>query len=125
MAEKFYTNDHEWIEKVDGNKVRVGVSDYAQDQLGDVVFVELPDVDDEFDASEDFGTVESVKSTSELAIPLAGKVVNVNEELEDSPELINESPEADGWIVEFELEDELNTDDLYDESAYKEYIDSL
>jgi len=122
---KFFTEDHEWIEEVEGKTVRVGISDYAQDQLGDIVFVELPDVDDSFDANEEFGTVESVKSASEIFIPFAGKITKVNDSLEDEPEKINESPRDEGWLAEFELENEFDGADLMDEDAYKEYVDGL
>lgn len=123
MADKkiYFTEDHEWIEVLEGNKVRVGISDYAQDQLGDVVFVDVPDADDEFDAEEEFATVESVKSVEEISIPVAGTVTQANEELEDSPELINDSPFENGWIAEFELKEEFNGSDLMDQDAYNKF----
>jgi len=94
----FYSDDHEWAKK-DGDTVRIGISDYAQDQLGDIVFVELPEVGDTFEKGEEFGTLESVKAVSEVFIPLSGEVVAVNEALEDTPELVNEDP-YNSWIIE-------------------------
>ena len=93
-----YTDDHEWA-KVSGDVVRVGISDYAQDQLGDIVFVELPDVGETFEAGDEFGTLESVKAVSELYIPVSGEVTAVNTALEDTPELLNQDPYS-GWIIE-------------------------
>lgn len=93
-----YSKDHEWV-KVDGNEVTIGITAFAQSELGDIVFVELPEVDDDIEVDESFGNVESVKTVSELYAPVSGKVVAVNEELEDSPELVNESPlKAHGWL---------------------------
>ena len=94
----FYSDDHEWAKK-DGDTVKIGISDYAQDQLGDIVFVELPEVGDTFEKGEEFGTLESVKAVSEVFIPLSGEVVAVNEALEDTPELVNEDP-YNSWIIE-------------------------
>lgn len=114
-----YSKDHEWV-KVDGNVARIGITAFAQSELGDIVFVELPEVDDEIELNESFGNVESVKTVSELYAPLAGKVVAVNEELEDSPELVNESPYEDAWMIEVELSDESQLDNLMDADAYDE-----
>lgn len=94
-----YTKDHEWA-KPEGDKVRVGISDYAQDQLGDIVFVELPQVGIRLGKGEQFGTVESVKAVSELYLPLGGEVLSVNKFLEDSPELVNKEPSGSGWMIE-------------------------
>ncbi|KAA9302333.1 MULTISPECIES: glycine cleavage system protein GcvH [Aerococcus] len=116
---KFYTEEHEWLE-IDGKKVRIGLSDYAVEQLGEIVYVELPDVDDEVEAEEDFSSVESVKSTSEVYAPADGKIVEVNERLDDEPEFMNESP-ADAWIAVIETEEEIDTSDFMDEAAYKEF----
>ncbi len=93
-----YSDDHEWARK-GGETLRIGISDYAQDQLGDIVFVEMPEAGDSFEKGDEFGTLESVKAVSELFIPLSGKVVAVNEALEDAPELVNEDPYAN-WIIE-------------------------
>jgi glycine cleavage system H protein len=126
MANKrFFTEEHEWIEVLEANRIRIGITDHAQDEMGDVVFVELPFEDDEFEAGEDFAMVESVKSTSEIFIPAAGRVVAVNEQLEDEPELVNDSPEDEGWIAEFELEEDFDGSDLMDRAAYDEYLDTL
>ena len=93
-----YSKEHEWV-KVDGNVVTIGITEYAQGELGDIVFVELPDVDDEINEGDTFGSVESVKTVSELYAPVSGKIIETNEELEDSPEFVNESPfERLGWL---------------------------
>ncbi len=94
----FYSDDHEWAKK-NNDTVKIGISDYAQDQLGDIVFVELPEVGDTFEKGDEFGTLESVKAVSEVFIPLSGEVVAVNEALEDAPELVNEDPYG-SWIIE-------------------------
>lgn len=114
-----YSKDHEWV-KVDGNVARIGITAFAQSELGDIVFVELPEVDDEIELDESFGNVESVKTVSELYAPLSGKVIAVNEELEDSPELVNESPYEEAWMIEVELSDETQLDNLMDADAYDE-----
>ncbi|MUV39157.1 Glycine cleavage system H protein [Lentibacillus sp. JNUCC-1] len=116
-----YSEEHEWIKKEDG-KVRIGITEFAQDELGDIVFVELPEVGDELEADEPFGSVESVKTVSELYAPLSGKVVEVNEELEDSPELVNESPYEKAWMVVVEPSDESEFDDLLSAEGYNEVI---
>ncbi|WP_462420034.1 glycine cleavage system protein GcvH [Salinicoccus sp. Marseille-QA3877] len=118
-----YSEDHEWV-KVDGNTVTIGITDFAQGELGDIVFVELPEEDDEMTKGESFGSVESVKTVSELYAPLNGKIVEVNEELEDSPELVNESPYEEAWMVKVELEDTSQLDDLLDADGYKAVIEA-
>ena len=119
-----YAEDHEWA-RVNGDIVRVGISDYAQDRLGEIVFVEVPEVGDEFQKGEEFGTVESTKAVSELYMPVSGKVVAVNQELEDSPELVNNEPYAGGWIVEVEASDLSQLDTLMDKDAYLEMLKGL
>lgn len=114
-----YTSEHEWV-KVEDGKVRVGITDFAQSELGDIVFVELPQVGDEIQMNEPFGSVESVKTVSELYAPVSGKVVEVNEELEDSPEFVNESPYEKAWMIVVELSDESELDNLLSAQAYKE-----
>jgi len=114
-----YSEEHEWV-KVEDNKVRIGITAFAQSELGDIVFVELPEVGDQLKADEPFGSVESVKTVSELYAPVSGKVVEVNEELSDSPEFVNESPFEKAWMVVVELDnadelDELMTAEKYDE----------
>ncbi len=112
-----YTKDHEWI-KLNGDTARVGISDYAQDQLGEVVFVEMPEIGDVLAKEEAFGTVESVKAVSELFMPVGGKVVAVNTALEDAPELVNSAPYTDGWIMEIKPDAPPAVDALMDRDAY-------
>lgn len=115
-----YTDDHEWA-KVSGDVVRVGISDYAQDQLGDIVFVELPDVGETFEAGDEFGTLESVKAVSELYIPVSGEVTAVNTALEDTPELLNQDPYS-GWIIEVRPDNSTELESLLDRAAYLEIL---
>jgi glycine cleavage system H protein len=114
-----YSEEHEWVKEEDG-KVRIGITDFAQSELGDIVFVELPEVGDELEADEPFGSVESVKTVSELYAPISGKVVEVNEELDDSPEFVNESPYEKAWMVVVEPSDKSEIDNLMDAEAYEE-----
>lgn len=118
-----YSEDHEWV-KVDGNTVTLGITDFAQGELGDIVFVELPEEGDEMVKGESFGSVESVKTVSELYAPLNGTVTEVNEELEDSPELVNESPYEEAWMVKIEVADTSQLDELLDADAYQKVIDA-
>ena len=113
-----YRESHEWV-KVDGNVDIIGVSDFAQSEMGDITYVDLPDVDDEFSAGEDFGALESVKTSSELIAPVSGVVVAVNEELEDKPELINEDA-YEAWIIKVEMSDKGELDALLNAAAYAE-----
>lgn len=113
----YYTKDHEWARATDEN-VTIGVSDYAQDQLGDVVFVEMPRPGDRFRKGDEFGTVESVKAVAELYIPIDGEVVLANQALEDAPELMNQSPYGDGWIIEIKPDDISQLKTLLDKNAY-------
>lgn len=116
-----YTKDHEWIE-ASGTAVKVGLTDYAQNELGDIVFVELPEVDSELDAGEAFGVVESVKAVSDCYMPLKGKIVAVNEALEDNPALVNQSAHDEGWIIKIELESADALGELMDAAAYEEFL---
>lgn len=116
-----YTKEHEWV-KIDGNKVTVGITDFAQSELGDIVFVELPEVGDTVTINDSFGSVESVKTVSELYSPISGTVVAVNEELSDSPELVNESPYESAWMIEVELSDESELEQLLDAAGYEAVI---
>jgi glycine cleavage system H protein len=116
-----YSEEHEWVE-VTGNKARIGITDFAQHELGDIVFVELPEVGDTISANEPFGSVESVKTVSELYAPISGKVVAINESLSDSPELVNESPFEGAWMVDIEIADEAQVEALMDVAAYKSMI---
>ena len=116
-----YAKSHEWA-RSEGDKIKVGISDYAQDQLGDIVFVELPEAGDTFSKGEEFGTVESVKAVSELYMPVAGEVVAVNDTLEDAPETVNNTPYGDGWMLEVKADNPPDMDDLMDNNAY---VDTL
>lgn len=122
MSEKrLYTKEHEWV-VVKGSIARIGVSDYAQNELGDIVFVELPSVGDVVEEGEGFAVLESVKAVSDVYAPVSGRVVAVNEALEGSPELINESPLDEGWIAEIEIDDTAQVGDLMSEQEYMEYL---
>jgi glycine cleavage system H protein len=116
-----YTQDHEWA-RLDGDKVRVGITDYAQDQLGDIVFVELPQVGNVFKESEVFGTVESVKAVAELYAPVGGEVIAVNSALEDSPQLVNKCPYEEGWMIDVKPSDPTEMDALLTKQAYLEML---
>jgi glycine cleavage system H protein len=115
--ELLYAKDHEWA-KPERDKVRVGISDYAQDQLGDIVFVELPQIGSRHAKGEQFGTIESVKAVSELYMPLGGKVLSVNKTLEESPELVNKAPYESGWIIEIKPSDPAELKGLLNREAY-------
>ncbi len=117
-----YTEEHEWVLLEDG-VVTVGISDFAQDALGDVVFVELPEVGTILEAGKPFGVVESVKAVSDVYAPVSGEVIEINEELQDTPELINTSPYEDGWMIKIKLADNTEIDDLMDASDYQEFVE--
>jgi len=114
-----YTKTHEWAKTTTANTVRIGISDKAQSELTDIVFVELPEVGKEIKKGDELCIVESVKSVSEIYSPVSGKVINVNTTLEDSPEIINESPYEDGWLVELEIADQKEFDELLDATSYQ------
>lgn len=116
-----YTNDHEWI-KIDGNTALVGITDFAQSELGDIVFIEVETIGEDLNKNEVFGTVEAVKTVSDLFIPVSGKVLEFNSALEDNPELVNESPYEEGWIVKMEISNLDQISDLLDSNAYKSLI---
>ncbi|TDM03719.1 glycine cleavage system protein GcvH [Macrococcus carouselicus] len=118
-----YSKDHEWV-KSEGNVKTIGITDFAQSELGDIVFVELPEVGDEISAGQPFGSVESVKTVSELYAPLSGKVVEVNSELEDSPEFVNESPYENAWMIKVETENDDEVNELLDQAQYDEMINA-
>ena len=118
-AELKYSEEHEWV-RIEGNTVVVGITDFAQSELGDIVFVELPSEGDEIQFGEPFGSVESVKTVSELYAPVSGKVVEINGALEDSPEKVNESPYEDGWMIKVELSDPAELDKLWDAEKYQQ-----
>ncbi|WP_349408410.1 glycine cleavage system protein GcvH [Pseudalkalibacillus sp. SCS-8] len=116
-----YSEEHEWV-KVEGNKAHIGITAFAQDELGDIVFVELPEVGDEIEVDEPFGSVESVKTVSELYAPISGKVVEINEELEDNPEFVNESPYEKAWMIVVEMSDESELENLMDSEGYQKMV---
>ena len=120
-AELKYTKEHEWI-RVEGEEAVVGITDYAQSQLGDIVFVECETVGDALEAGETFGTVEAVKTVSDLYLPVAGEVLEFNEELEGEPELLNKDTYGKGWIVKIKISDETELDGLLNADAYKAII---
>jgi glycine cleavage system H protein len=122
MAERLYTKSHEWL-TVDGKTVTVGITDFAQSQLGDVVFLELPTPGRKLTARESFGVVESVKAASDLYSPVAGRIAAVNDKLSAHPELVNSDPYGEGWILKLELTGELPSD-LLDEAAYKKVAEA-
>jgi len=117
-----YTESHEWVLKKDG-VVRIGITDYAQEHLTDVVYVELPDVGDKFSKGDEIATVESVKSVSEIYAPVSGEVMKVNGKLDDEPELINNSPYDDGWLAEIRMDDESELEKLLTPSDYEKKLD--
>ena len=117
-----YTEEHEWV-LVEDDIVTIGITDFAQEQLGDVVFVELPEVGDDLEAGKSFGVVESVKAVSDIYAPVSGEVVEINDELPNEPEIINSSPYDDGWLVRLKLTDPSELDELMDADAYQEFIE--
>ena len=118
----YYSESHEYV-KVDGNYGYIGITDYAQNALGNVVYVDMPEVDDEIEAGEEFGAVESVKAASDLNSPISGKVVEVNDKLEDTPELLNQDAYAN-WIIKVELSDTSELDNLMDAAAYEAFCNN-
>ncbi len=122
MADRRYTKTHEWV-AVDGKQATIGITDFAQSQLGDVVFLELPKPGRKLDTGETFGVVESVKAASDLYAPVAGRIAEVNEKLGSKPELINSDPYGDGWILRIELAGDLPSD-LLDEASYKKLTEA-
>jgi len=124
MADIYYTEDHEWISVEDGVGT-VGITDYAQSQLGDVVYVELPEVGKEFAQKDDAAVVESVKAASDVYAPVSGQVVEVNEALADAPGTVNESASGDGWFYKIKLSEPSELEDLMDEAAYQAFIEGL
>jgi len=117
-----YTRDHEWA-RVKGNRVTVGITDFAQDQLGDVVYVELPDVGDMVKKGEAFGVVESTKAVSDLFAPVSGKVIEVNDPLTDAPETVNDDPYEEGWMIVVEAANPSELSDLLDAAAYEKFVE--
>lgn len=117
-----YTEEHEWV-KQETEGVRVGITDFAQDQLGDIVFVELPEVGATIEQGDSIGSIESVKTVSDFYAPVSGKIVEVNEALEDAPEMINSDPYNEGWILKIEELEESHLDELLNSDAYEETLD--
>ena len=125
MAEVRYTKDHEWLCLQDDGNVTIGITNHAQEQLGDIVYVELPEVGKSINAGDDAAVVESVKAAGDVKIPLTGEVMEINEQLNDQPELVNSDPEGEGWFLKLKPENTDELANLMDESAYKEYVDSF
>ncbi len=118
-----YTEDHEWV-RLDGDYAFVGITDYAQKELGDIVFVEVETEDEDLEQGETFGTIEAVKTVSDMFMPVGGKVIEFNAGLEDDPEVINKDPYGDGWIIKLQIADKSELDDLLDKKAYEANIES-
>jgi len=116
-----YTEDHEWV-KVDGDTATVGITDHAQSELGDIIFIEFPEINDLIDRMEPFGTIEAVKTVADLFAPLNGKIVEINEALEDSPELVNSDAYGEGWIVKVSVDDLDQLNDLLSSENYEKLI---
>jgi len=120
-ADLKYTKDHEWI-KIENGIATVGITDFAQSELGDIVYVDVETVDDSIDQNEVFGSVEAVKTVSDLFMPLSGEIVEFNENLEDTPEKVNSDPYGEGWMIKIKLSDSSQIDSLLDATAYKEVV---
>lgn len=118
-----YSKEHEWV-RVDGDLAYVGITDFAQSELGDIVFVEIDTIGDTIDADEIFGTIEAVKTVSDLFMPVGGEVLELNDKLEDDPELVNTDPYGDGWLIKVKMTDASQLDHLMDASAYGEMINA-
>jgi len=121
LKDLYYTKDHEWL-RVDGDEAYIGITDFAQDSLGDIVYVELPEVDDEFNKEEAFAAVESVKAASDVYMPVDGRIVEVNEALLDEPNLLNDDPYKN-WIVKIEIADKSQLDELMTSDDYEKYLE--
>lgn len=117
-----YTKDHEWV-RVEGDVAIVGISDFAQSELGDIVYVEVETLDDELDQEEVFGTVEAVKTVSDLFMPVSGKIIEFNEILEDEPELVNDNPYEDGWIIKIKMSNPEEIEQLLSSEDYKNHVE--
>ncbi len=120
-SELKYTKDHEWI-KIEEDIITIGITDFAQGELGDIVYVEVETLDETLDAEEIFGTVEAVKTVSDLFLPVSGEIIEFNEMLEDEPEKVNSDPYGDGWMIKVKVSDATQLEDLLDADAYKELI---
>ena len=122
-ADLRYTNDHEWI-RMDGKFAYVGITDFAQGELGDIVFVEIETLDSQLEKGITFGTIEAVKTVSDLFMPVSGKVVEVNGTINDTPEVINKDPYGEGWLIKIEVSDPASVNELMDEKAYASMINA-
>ena len=120
-ADLKYTKDHEWI-SIDGDSATIGITDYAQGELGDIVYVEIESLGEQLDKEEIFGSVEAVKTVSDLFLPVSGEITKMNEGLEDNPELINDDPYGEGWIIKMKISDQNELSDLLSADSYKELI---
>ena len=118
----YYTKDHEWL-KVQGNTGTIGITEYAQKQLGDIVYIELPEVGDRFEAGDPIGSIESVKAVSEVFCPVSGEMIEVNEKVATEPDLVNSDAHGAGWLVKIKIEDKSELDGLMDSDEYQEYIE--
>ena len=118
-----YTKDHEWL-KVEGDEATIGITDFAQKELGDIVFIEVETEGESLDKDETFGTIEAVKTVSDMFMPVTGEVTAFNEELESTPELVNKNPYGEGWIIKVKFTDAAQLDDLLDAASYKELIEA-
>ena len=116
-----FTKEHEWLD-VDGDEAQIGITDFAQGELGDIIFVELPEVGDTFSKDDVFGTIEAVKTVADLYMPVSGEILELNNVIEDSPELINTSPNESGWIIKIKITEKSEVDTLLNENQYKELI---
>ncbi len=119
-----FTKDHEWV-KIDNNIATIGISQYAADALGELVFVELPDINSNFNIGDSFAVVESSKSASDVYCPISGEVIEINENLNNQPELINSSPYDNGWIVKIKISDDSSLNNMMDESQYKKHLEEI
>lgn len=119
--DNLYTREHEWV-RIEGNKAEVGITEHAQKSLGDIVYVELPEIGDEIDAGDEFGSIESVKAVNSLYMPMSGNIIAVNTELKDSPETINEECYDEGWLIRFELSNKEESLELLSSKDYKEFL---
>lgn len=116
-----YTKDHEWA-RIEGDIAVIGITDYAQGELGDIVYIELPEVGTELETEQSFGTIEAVKAVSDLFVPISGEVVEINTNLESSPEIVNEDPYGEGWMIKIRFSDRSEVDNLLNKSQYEELI---
>ncbi|MDP6320516.1 MAG: glycine cleavage system protein GcvH [SAR324 cluster bacterium] len=119
--DNLYTREHEWV-RIEGNKAEVGITEHAQKSLGDIVYVELPEIGDEIDAGDEFGSIESVKAVNSLYMPMSGNIIAVNTELKDSPETINEECYDEGWLIRFELSNQEESSELLSSKDYIEFL---